>query len=106
MELFTVIHTLGGIYGRYTPLYTPWEAYMGGIPCYTHPGKHIREVYPVIPTLGGIVGYIHHCTHPGRYGRVYTTVHTLGGMVGRYTPLLYPGMAGRYTPLLYPGMGG
>ena len=37
---------LGGIYGRYIPTIPTWEAYMGGIPTLTHPGRHIWEIYP------------------------------------------------------------
>jgi len=40
--------------GGYTLLYPPGEAYMKVIPRYTHPGRHIREVYTRFTTLGGI----------------------------------------------------
>ena len=60
--ILSLIHTQGGIPGRYTP-YTHREAYQGSTPLYTHPGRHMEEVY---------LYYTHPGRHIGRYTRVYT----------------------------------
>jgi len=76
-------YTQGGIQRVHTG-YTHREAYQGGIPLHTHPGRHIGRYTPL---------YI----HPERYIGKYTTVIYTQGAI-------YPGYTHRYTPreAIYP----
>jgi len=98
---------------RYVPLsalYTPGihrEAYMGGIPHYTHPGRHIWEVYLLLYLPGeAYMGDYLLLYPPGSiYGRLYPVIPTRGGIYEGYTPLYPPGEAykGGLYPFYHPG---
>jgi len=85
-------YPLGGIPGLYTPLYPPWEAYLGYTHLYTHPGRHTWAIHSLYTPLGGIPGLYTPVTHTvGRHTWAIHHCYTHGREA-------YPGGIPAYTP--------
>ena len=90
--LYPIIPILGGIPGLYTPLYPPWEAYLGYTHLYTHPGRHTWAIHSLYTPLGGIPGLYTPVTHTvGRHTWAIHHCYTHGREA-------YPGGIPAYTP--------